>query len=114
MIVQQLLYIVVNLHVHDNDCMKNTVILIFLWGNSQAVNTRATFPPTCHIGRHQVKKLSMEAAGCCCFLSRPSQTFPCVNDSKHLSIALAESAEKCVGRKVALQSCSSVQDFIEF
>ena len=31
---------------------------------SQAVNTRATFPPTCQIGRHQVKKLSMEAAGC--------------------------------------------------
>ena len=28
-IVWQLLYIVVDLHVHDNDCMKNTVILIF-------------------------------------------------------------------------------------
>ena len=45
--------------------------------------------------------------------SRPSQTFSCVNDSKHLSIALAESAEKCVGRKDARESCSSVQDFIE-
>ena len=37
-----------------------------------------------------------------------------VNNFKHLSIALAESAEKCVGRKVARESCSSVQDFIEF
>ena len=26
----------------------------------------------------------------------------------------AESAEKCVGPKVARESCSSVQDFIEF
>ena len=45
-----------------------------------------------------------------------SQTFPCVNDSEHLSIVivLAESAEKCGGRKVARESCSSVQDFIEF
>ena len=48
------------------------------------------------------------------FKSRPSQTFPCVNDSKHLSIVLAESAENCVGRNVARESCSSVQDFIEF
>ena len=36
----------------------------------------------------------MEAAGCIavstCY-SRPSQTFPYVNDSKHLSIALADS-----------------------
>ena len=30
-----------------------------------AVNTRTSnVSPTCHIGRHQVKKLSMEAAGC--------------------------------------------------
>ena len=99
MSLQQLLYIDIVVDLHDNDCMKNTANTNFSWGNSQAVNTRATFPPTCHIGRHQVKKLSMEAAGCF-FLSRPSQTFPCVNDAKHLSIALAESAEKYVAEKL--------------
>ena len=37
--------------------MKNTKILFFLWSNSQIVNTLATFPPTCNIGQHQVKKI---------------------------------------------------------
>ena len=97
---------------HENDCMENTVILFGGGGgnNSQIVNARATFPPTCHIRRHQVKKLSMEAAEC----------FWCVNMALSNVSACerfqgrAESDEKSVGRKVAQESCSSVQDFIEF
>ena len=57
---------------HGYDRMKNTVpVILFFNGASQkAVNTRtrATFPPTCHVGRHQVKKYIY--GGCWIFLLR--------------------------------------------
>ena len=103
---------------HDNDCMENNVIF-FLWDNSQIVNTRATFPPTYQIRRHKVKKLYMEAAGCFWCVNMSTSALSNVSVCERFKTPVdclsrqAESAEKCVCRKVAQESCSSVQDCIE-
>ena len=76
------------------------------------MNTRATFPPTCHIGRHQVKKLSMEAAGC----------FWCVNRLKSAlsNVSVCERFQTpvdCVGRvrrKICIQCTQKLHVYVEF
>ena len=60
--------------------------------------TQATFRPT--PGQKKISLGGRIFIGVSTDQSRPFQTFSCVNDCKHLSIAFAESAEKCVGQKV--------------
>ena len=98
--------------------MKNSVIYFFTGDISQIMNTRAIFQdsftyadishtPTFHIPRHQVKTLSMEAAGCFWCVDMLKSALSNVSVCERFQTPVdcvgkqAESAEKGVGRKFA-------------